>query len=317
MAARSFNLALGHFALAALRSHPDKLAKTRDVGSHPVIGPTHAAILGSGAAPTSGPLVSSIASRKNQGQCSGCTAHALAGGIETRCAYAKCEPSFPISMHEVYSCTLGWERAAATPAGQPLPPLQDTGAELADVIASVATMGVSKFLGPSPDGRNSDIWTAADVANIPNAPAPNVANEPDGSQLEEAASDPLAGAYTIDLTASDAVSKAVASITSGYTLYVGTFVDTAFMNLQNGQIAQPANQQDPNGGGHALYIADFRPSKTKPGELEFLVVNSWGPWAGGNEDDDGMVWASQEWLLACWECWCLDETLVPQRKAAA
>lgn len=316
-----FSTALGVYALAAKRSAPEKLAKTQDLRKHSIIGPLvgmYLTALAGGVSPGNGTLlVPFIGKRKDQGRCSGCTSFSFCGALETRCAYAKQEPSFPLSEREVYACTREWARGQATPAGFALTALTDDGAELGDVLASVAVFGVTKFAGPSPDGRNSDIWTASDVASLSPVPAANVNDEADGEQLESAASDPLSGAYTIDVTSADAVAKALAALSAGYPLYVATFVDSAFMSLTFGQIAQAPNQQDPSGGGHALYIAGFRESSAVPGTYEWLVCNSWGSWAGALSAGDGMVWASQSWLLACWEIWCVDETLVPARKAVA
>lgn len=312
----AFNRTPQGFVLAAKPSAPEKLAKTQPAENHPVIRHVFSAVL-AGLIATGSPLAQHLASLKNQGQCSGCTAHAATTCTETRNGFAQCEPSGPLSQKYFYDCTREWERGQTTPAGQPLPPLEDNGAELADVVAAAAVFGAAPFAGPSPDGRNSDLWTAADVAGVPNAPPANVNLEADVEQLEGASNDPLSGAYTIDLTASDAVTKAVAALTAGFPLYCGFFCDTAFMNLQAFQIAQVPNQQDPNGGGHAVSIVDFRPSKTVPGTYEFLLRNSWGNWAGGNSAGDGMVWVSQAFFLAMWECWIWDEKLSIGRKAAA
>jgi len=309
----AFKLALGRFALAARRSHPDKLAKTQDAASHADI----AAQMGVGATEASGPLVSCAPPTLNQGQSGSCTAHSFVAALATRCKYTKQEPSFLASPRECYACTRAWERTAAAPSG-PLTALTDSGAELADVVASVAVFGVSPIVNPpTPDGRESDIWTDADVQGIPNAPPANVNLEPDGQQLEAAAADPLSGAYTIRLTASNAVSVAVAALAAGMPLYVGFFCDTAFQNLQFGQVAAAPDQSDPNGGGHAVFLIDSRPSKTVAGTVEFLLDNSWGSWAGGLADNDGMVWVSEAFFLAIWEAWVVDEKLIALRKAAA
>ena len=310
----SFNVALGKYALAAKKSHPDKLAKTRDAATHPAIAP---GVASATATTSNGPLVACVPILLNQGYCSGCTWHAFTAGLATRCTCAKQPPTFLGSQKGGYAYTRAIERASVTPPGQALPTLTDSGAELADVVVGAGTFGVSPYQGPSPDGRNSDVWTAQDVEGMTNAPLPNVNDEPDGQQLETAASDPLSGAYTIDLTASNAVQVGVAALATGFPLYVGAFVDSAFMSLQFGQIAQAPNQNDPNGGGHAIFLIDRRPSTAVPGTTEFLLRNSWGPWAGALASNDGMVWVSQAWYLACWEIWILDEALVATQKAVA
>jgi len=291
----SFPLALGKYQLAAKRSHPSKLALTRPATSHPLI----RARLGNPA--NSSGLQPFLPERLDQGQSGSCTAHSFAGGVATRCAFAKVAPSFVPSPLEIYATTRAVERAVATSVGA-LPPLTDSGAELADVILSVSTFGVAPIKAPTPDGRNSDIWTSADTAAQP----PNVNNDPVAMDLESAAPDVLAGAYTIDLTAPSAVQTAVAALSSGLPLYCGFFVDTAFGQLQAGQIAKAPNTNDPNGGGHAIFLADFRPSASAPGTTEMLLVNSWGAgWC-----DNGTVWVSQAWFLAAWEAWPLSEELI-------
>lgn len=304
------------FVLAARRSHPDKLAKTQPAHTHPEIAPriTAAAFALASAVMV---LVAFVCARLNQGQSGACTAHSFVAALATRLGFVSQELQTIVdSPKEVYATARAWERAAGTPLGA-LPPLTDEGAELADVIASVAVFGVTPMVGQTPDGRRSDVWTTADVAGIPNAPPANVNDEPDGAQLENAAGDPLSGAYTIALSLPSAVQTAVASLQSGYTLYFGFFCDSAFQALQFGEIAQAPNTNDPNGGGHAVFLAAARPSPTVPGTVEFLLVNSWDGWAGAIAQNDGMVWVSQAFFLAGWECWVVDEKLVGTRKAAA
>jgi len=309
----AFNLALGRFALAAKPSQKHKLDKTKDAASHAHIAP----VLGIVATTTPGPLVSCVALLLNQGGSGSCTAHGFVGSLNTRCKYAKQEPSFLGSPREVYSCTRAYERSAAAPNG-PITELTDSGAELADVIASSGVFGISPIVNPpTPDGRESDIWSDVDLSGLPNPPPANVNAEPDGKQLESASSDPLSGAYTVNLQAANAVAVGVAALAAGLPLYVGFFCDTAFQNLQFGQVAQVPNTSDPNGGGHAVYLIDSRPSPTVPGTTEFLLRSSWGEWAGGMAANDGMVWVSEAFYLAMWEAWVIDEKIAPLRKAAA
>lgn len=330
-----FKMALGKFALAAKRSHPDKLAKTKPAHKHPRIAlallallphlvnaQTHdtvAAVIGHQVAEFKATgvadLVSALPPRFDQGQSGSCTAHSFVGALATRCKYAQQPPSFVASPKQVYSCTRGLERADTTPAGQQLPDLQDQGAELADVIRAAALFGVAPMADEvTPDGRVSDVWSEADVQGLAPMPDPNVNNEPDLAQVEQAESDPLAGAYTIDLTqGATAVQTACASLDAGYPLYNGFFCDSAFQQLQANDVAQVPNTSDQSGGGHAVFFVAHRDSEKVPGTKEFLLVNSWGVgWAA-----QGCVWVSQAFFLAMWECWVIDEKLVQGMKEAA
>lgn len=205
------------------------------------------------------------------------------------CCWVACnaagKPIFIPSQLLIASCTYADVRAAANPVG-PLPPLQDTGSELADDAAALAKWGIAP-MGPQQGGRFCD---------IPNDQTGVAFPEPDPGQLQVAGKDLIGGEYQIP--ADDNAPKLVAaSIQAGIPVWLGTFVDTAFENLAATQVAQAPNEQDPSGGGHALYISGFRTASS--GEFEFRVENSWGDsWC-----DNGACWASEAWLKAAWEIW--------------
>jgi hypothetical protein len=303
----SFPLALGKFALAARRSDPAKLARTKPAASHPQIA------LALGAADAgSNPLISYLPQRLNQGESGSCTAHAFAGAFATRAKFAGLPVSFVPSPREVYATTRAYERTLTTPAGQALPDLTDSGADLSNVIASVGVFGIAPIAAPTPDGRYSDIWTPADTSAQPS----NVNLEPDGEQLEQGAYDPLSGAYTIDPASDGAVQTANAALQAGYPLYCGFFCSNNFQELQFEQVAPAPDMNDPNGGGHAVFLVGSRTSPTVSGTTELLLCNSWGAWCGALTPNDGMVWVSEAFFHAIWEIWVIDEKLAASRNAA-
>ena len=289
------------FAKGARRSHPSKLASKKAAATHPVI----AAILATTATiAESCDLAPYEPQRLDQGQSGSCTAHSFSGSISTACRKAGIVLGFKPSPRETYATTRGLERAATTAVGQPLPDLTDSGCEPADVMNAGATFGTSPMLGPTPDGRNSDIWTAQDTT----AQAPNVNNEPDGNQLQTAGTSIITGEYTIDATASNVSDIVAAAISAGFPVYTCFFCDSAFEALTVGQVAQAPNQNDPNGGGHATYLSGYT---TNPdGTRTFILSNSWGTgWC-----DNGRCLVSEAWLKAVWEMYVMD---VSVQKAVA
>lgn len=287
------------YAKGAKPSHPSKLAAKKAAALHPAI----AALLAA-SVPASVDLAPFEPPRLDQGQTGSCTAHSLSGSTSTACRKAGHQVGFEPSPRETYATTRGIERANSTPAGQPLPLLTDSGAEPADVFTACAQFGIAPMQGPTPDGRNSDVWSDADTSAQP----PNVNSEPDANQLQQAGTTLVTGEYAISPSDANISDQVAASLAAGFPVYVATFVDTAFEQLQPGQVAQPPNQNDPNGGGHAIYLSGYT---TNPdGSRTFILTNSWGiGWC-----DNGRCLVSEAWLKACWELYVMD---VQVQKAAA
>ena len=227
--------------------------------------------------------------RMDQGQSGTCHAHSLAAAVWCALTASGVTPSFVGSPRQLAACTYADVRGP----GSPMQPLQDTGADLQDDSTALATWGLAPIQAPTSDGRFSDV--EAD-------PASNIFPEPDLSRLELVQQ--LSGEYAIAVDAN--APRLVAScIDAGIPVQIGIFVDSAFESLTAEQVAQPANQRDPNGGGHALYISGYRTNAT--GQLEFRVENSWGSsWCDG-----GACWASTAWLLSAWELFPVAVTEVP------
>jgi hypothetical protein len=250
-----------------------------------------------------------IATILNQGNCEGCGPHAAAGAFATlqqRHGLTVVVPSPKL----FYAGTRALMRADAVPSGA-LPDLTDSGVENTSLIAALTTFGAVAMKGPTPDGRNSDLWTPLDIEGIPNAPPANVNDEPNGAQLIAAAVDPLAGAYTI---ATDDIDTLAQSLASGVPVLTGGDVDQAFEDAGASTIVQAPTTSL---GGHDLYLAGYRPSSTVTGTTEFLVVNSWGTtWAA-----NGTVWASEAWVRSRWDLWPMNLNVAGLagllRKAAA
>lgn len=286
-------------AKGARPSHPDKLSRTKPAASHAVV----AAVLSLAfsAPQTEKHPVNFLPECEDQGQSSACTSHALSVGVAATCG-GKLLPFVPSPLH-FYSCSGGIERAAANPVGQ-LPALADNGRQLADNIAALMTCGAVAMKSPTPDGRVSDVWSAVDVSGLPSPPPANVTAEPSIHALEASALDCLSGAHTQDLTAANALDVCAAALDGGISLYIGFDCGQTFEDLGATGIAQPTPASDPNQGGHALVVVSYRINAV--GDREWLIRNSWGNgWALS-----GGAWCSSAWLLACWELWLLDDTLM-------
>jgi hypothetical protein len=244
--------------------------------------------MGSTALPSAVSYRSNEAPILDQGQTGSCTGHGTAQGIVIGSALQGVPLSFVPSPLTTYGVTRSMERAVNTV------PLTDSGAMPSDVMIAVGRYGIRAMQGPTPDGRNSDIWSAVDVAGIPNAPAPNVNSEVDFLSLEQAGQKLIVGEYRIDESSSDVVSLvqqclAVAKAPVG----IGIFVDSQVMNFTStsAPVGSP-NTSDPNGGGHWICIVGYRPSTVNPGTVDWEICNSWGAGYG----DAGHFWAQQSWI---------------------
>jgi hypothetical protein len=235
------------------------------------------------------PASSSLAiyepARKDQGESGSCTAASGSGMISTALRRAGTPLAFEPSPCELYSVTRSVERAGAIT----LAPLTDSGAQLSDVIEALSVYGVAPMRGPTPDGRNYDIWTPDE------GPDANVNAEPDFAQLEQAATTIITGTHRIEEAAPDVVDQVAAAIAAGFPVYTAFFCDSAFESLTTTQIAGAPNQSDTNGGGHAVYLSGY--DTASGGSRVFTLTNSWGTsWCL-----DGRCMVSEAWLRAVWD----------------
>ena len=205
--------------------------------------------------------------RIDQGQTGTCHAHSAAAVAWTAYHAAGRDLPFIPSPRQIAACTYADVRSAVTPPGLPLPKLQDTGADLSDDAASLATWGIAPMQGPTSDGRNSD---------VENDPADNTFPEPDPSQLLVAGSDLISGEYQIPVDA-NAPTLCALSLDAGVPIWLGFFVDSAFEQAGPSTVIGAPNQSDPNGGGHAVYLSAYRTAadgilRVPPSELVGLVM---------------------------------------------
>lgn len=281
------------FARGAKRSTDAKVRHRISAQLHPLIGQrVKAGINGSGSLSSFAPPIF------DQGQTGSCTAHSFSAAAVIAFASAASQGRgsplvFVPSPRELYAATRALERAAATPPGHELGPLTDSGAELADVAQVAREYGLRGMQGPTPDGRNSDVWSPNDTSLAP----ANVNDEPAVAELEPAAATLIDGEYSVSTGTSDSAETMAAAIDVGIPVWAAGFVDSVFEQLGPGDVAPAPNMNDPRGGGHAFVFPDYRTSGK--GELEFLLRNSWGT----GYAQSGSVWVSTAFALALWEAW--------------
>ena len=268
------------------RSDPEKLALLLPARLHPAI----AHRLGAPLALESD-LTAAEPPVMDQGQSSACAAHE--GVVVAHASLRLAGVDDPIigSPHVLYSVSGRIER----PTGE----LQDDGRQLVDVLTALRTVGMSPIQAPTPDGRYSDVWTAADVAGIDGAPPPNVCL--DATPEELAACHNHAhdfGNHTIDPRDPDLEALVISTLTGPVPaeILIGTEVGAAFEMLAAGGLAQPdLIPNDPQGGGHALRICGHK--TLADGTRLYKIGNSWSAsWCSA-----GYCWAPVSFLRACWE----------------
>jgi len=174
-------------------------------------------------------------------------------------------------------CLYGTYRAAATPPGQPLPPLSDSGAALDDVVTCFSKWGSVPF--------QASITDTSDIPDNDGGPIP----ETTLAKVQSGIGDLFGGPY--DIAPTNAGDLVAASLEAGIPVWDGMLVGEAFQNYVAGQILGPCDPNDPTAGGHATSIIGY---KTVSGARQFLVRNSWGSSWG----DNGNFWMSEECLVS-------------------
>jgi hypothetical protein len=265
------------FGRGARRSHPDKIAAATPAHEHPAV----KRALAAASLPTAVDLGQYSPMILDQGPTGSCTAHAIAGGIVVGLASQGSPLGFVPSPRLTYASTRARERALAAVGAPTLPTLTDSGAEIADVMAVIASDGVRPMQAPTSDGRYSDIEPA------------NVNSEPAVLDIEIAAAHVLDGPYAVDLTAASAWNVMKAALAAGLEIDIAFFADTAFENLQSGQVAGAPDTSDPNGGGHSVRLSGY----TADGNA--ILTNSWGSsWCNA-----GRCLVGPAFIAAIWEAW--------------
>lgn len=228
----------------------------------------------------------------NQGQSSTCWAHSAVTcdfiRKNTRAGSAVAVLQSPLYFAQVVYAQY---RAALFPAGQIMPPLQDTGAQLDDCDRAFGQWGSARFQEPAQDGETDVPATDQEGFGIP---------ELSTGELQAGAAALFAGPYDI-APGGNAPEIVAACLDAGVPVWMGGPVTRALDNLQAGQVEQPADLTDPSVGGHARAIIGYR---TVAGALEFLVRNSWSHAWG----DGGNSWAVAGVIAGAWSLLPFDLT---------
>lgn len=207
----------------------------------------------------------------DQNETGSCTGHGTSQWLQVTYAKAGRPLPFRPSPRCTYALTRGLDRAAATPAGQALPPLEDSGGMPADVVMALAQFGIIPLVMPSPGGFQSDVDST------------NVNDEVQLGDLEKAAGEILQAARTVSPQRPDFQHALAAAIEQTGAAGIGIFVDTGFeqWDPSTGPLLS-IDQSDPKGGGHWVAATSFRTATgvdvsrgVPPGTLIFRGPNSW------------------------------------------
>jgi papain like protease len=217
----------------------------------------------------------------NQGNSETCWAHSAATLLYTRRNIDGVVPITLASPLYFAQCQYAMYRAASTPPGQPLPPLQDQGAQLDDAARTFAQWGSIRFGEPQQDG-GTDVPDTS-VTAIPELKVPAV---------ETGATVPFGGEH--DITP-DAIAPSLVALALDrkVPVWIGGLVGQAVQALGPGDIEQVTPADDPTAGGHARAILGYR---TVGGAPQFLIRNSWGTSWG----TDGNSWAVSSVIANAW-----------------
>jgi hypothetical protein len=218
----------------------------------------------------------------DQGQSGSCTAGSTCKAYRASLQRGGAElPWEDFSPHFQYGATHDVERGEMFPLGSTaaLPDLEDNGAMPDDCIIASELYGL-KGIGPLAEGgRYYDLWTPFDGDSRP----ANVNDEPDLEDAETAGKHVAAGAYDVDLTASDLDAQLAALPVRGIGSTLALFVDTQNFegwDPNRGPITK-IDLRDPQGGGHQI----CGPTRTYMSPTYGLIIrflNSWGPGWGMN-----------------------------------
>jgi hypothetical protein len=223
----------------------------------------------------------------DQGATFACTAHAYPSAIWTAFAIQNMPMPWIASPRELYACAGMLERGPSY--GSPLAPLKDEGRYLTDIERAASTFGLRPmFCDKTPDGRVSDIWSMADVAQCHPIPEPTNACEADVPSLLISGTHVLSAPYSAPPNTGTAARTVAAALDNGIPWWAGIYASETFMHLAPGQVMGVPNENEP-GGWHAVWGDGYR---LVNGRIQLRVVSSWGPgWADG-----GTCWADEDFL---------------------
>jgi hypothetical protein len=197
---------------------------------------------------------------KDQRDTSTCTGHATCGAACLSLAVANASLPFDPSEVGIYIVGKCIERARSGSYA----PLVDDGAMPADIMQGVSDWGVHARGPESAPGSRSDATPAT------------ATHEPTLMDLEADARDLLVGEYEITSSGARRVLDVRRALAAGCGVTVGFFVDGSFENWvpAKGPIRAPLDPNDPNGGGHYVYLFGYETQTD--GSTVFLGRNSWG-----------------------------------------
>lgn len=210
----------------------------------------------------------------DQGRTGHCTGTGTSQILSCSFGAAGTPLDFQPSPWLIYSLARILERSSARD------PLSDSGAFPTDLIDVLRVWGIAPMQGPTPDGRNDDVWSDDDLAAAGiTGIAANVNHEPSLVDLETAGLRLVTGDYRIDESKPDfgAQIRAALAGTSAVkpcAVGIGIFVDSAFQQWdpRRGPIAS-VNLADPLGGGHWLCLSYSY--LTSSNAIVFGGPNSW------------------------------------------
>lgn len=172
--------------------------------------------------------------------------------------------------------------------------LTDSGIAPADLITAQQLYGIRPMSttpglvnGLSPDGRQSDVWGPADVANLAGVAA-NVNDKPDQQEEEQGVANIVVGEYTIPVGVAgtggtdDNMASTISIVKRP--VGVGLFVDSAVMQWTAGSTPiDSINLNDPNGGGHWVACDCYSIMEVNGlSQRVYEIPNSWGVTYGQN-----------------------------------
>lgn len=222
----------------------------------------------------------------SQGASSSCWAHSAVTLLYTRRHILL--GGAPVLMSPLYFAQTLYAslRAEATPVGQSLPLMYDTGAQLDDAARCFARWGCSP-MGPPQQGGGTDVPATEDDTGAPIAmPELTVTTVESGARL------PFGGEYDIAVDG-NAGDTCAACLESNIPIWIGGPVGQNLQDYQAGQIEMPPEAGDPSVGGHARAVNGYR---VVSGKRQFRIRNSWGVAWG----DAGDSWADESVLVGSW-----------------
>lgn len=233
--------------------------------------------------------------RLNQGQTESCPGAGTAALADTALAAAGSPLPFWPSQKGIYGDTRAIEQPGTGP-------LDDSGADPVDLVTALSSEGVRAMpTNPdgspklTPDGRVYDLWSAADVAGVPNAPPPNVGDRPTAAEDEASQADLVLGVTLLDPAQPDWEDQVCASIDHDKApVGVGIHATRAFEEYGDAWTSAAPAFADPSGAtttdGHWVGLYAYRTETD--GSRSYWLGNSWGPWG----DENGGIWVTGAWL---------------------